>query len=226
MRARRSWPAYPDELVLDSAEEAQIVVNVARLEMLKTALQCPFWDEDDPRQDPARGPNPVMNNKTIKPLSPDDFYKAYAIAMLNWQKVESALFRLLYSLFEGGNLEQVGAAFYSQDSFGAKLRLVDATAGSVLRDPRLAEWTALNRDLGSASAHRNVLAHLPAVVEFGADGSMGLVLQPSLYVPENLRRRKNRKYDAGQCEQLANEFEALEFRLDTFAAAGWKKPGQ
>jgi hypothetical protein len=43
----------PDELVLESAEEAQVVVNVARLEMMKTALQCPFWDEDDPRHDPA-----------------------------------------------------------------------------------------------------------------------------------------------------------------------------
>jgi hypothetical protein len=43
----------PDELVLESAEEAQIVVNVARLKMMKTALQCPFWDEEDPRHDPA-----------------------------------------------------------------------------------------------------------------------------------------------------------------------------
>jgi hypothetical protein len=167
-----------------------------------------------------------MTKKTAMPLSPDDFYRAYAIAMLNWQKVESALFRLLYSLFEGGNLEQVGAAFYSQDSFGAKLRLVDATAGSVLKDPRLAAWTALCKDLRDAAAHRNVLAHLPAVVEFAPDGSMGLVLHPSLYVPENLRRRKSRKYDAAQCEQLANEFEALQSRLDTFAAAGWKKPGR
>ena len=43
----------PDELMLEPAEEAQIVVNVARLEMMKTVLQCPFWDEDDPRHDPA-----------------------------------------------------------------------------------------------------------------------------------------------------------------------------
>lgn len=43
----------PGELVLESPEEAQIVVNVARLEMMKTILQCPFWDEDDPRHDPV-----------------------------------------------------------------------------------------------------------------------------------------------------------------------------
>jgi len=43
----------PDELVLESDDEAQVVVNVARVEMMKTMLQCPFWDEDDPRHDPA-----------------------------------------------------------------------------------------------------------------------------------------------------------------------------
>jgi hypothetical protein len=43
----------PDELVLESNAEAQVVANVARVEMMKTILQCPFWDEDDPRHDPA-----------------------------------------------------------------------------------------------------------------------------------------------------------------------------
>jgi len=43
----------PDELVLESEDEAQIVVNVARVETMKTILQCPFWDEDDPRHDSA-----------------------------------------------------------------------------------------------------------------------------------------------------------------------------
>ncbi len=42
-----------EELVLESVEEAQIVVNVARLEMMKTVLQCAFWDEADPRHDPV-----------------------------------------------------------------------------------------------------------------------------------------------------------------------------
>ena len=43
----------PDELVLESADEAQVVVNVARVEMMRTILQFPFWDEDDPRHDAA-----------------------------------------------------------------------------------------------------------------------------------------------------------------------------
>jgi hypothetical protein len=44
----------PDELALESADEAQIVVNVARVEMMKSILKCPLWDEDDPRHDPVR----------------------------------------------------------------------------------------------------------------------------------------------------------------------------
>ena len=42
-----------DELVIDSQDEAQVVANVARVEMMKTILQYPFWDEDDPLHDPA-----------------------------------------------------------------------------------------------------------------------------------------------------------------------------
>lgn len=43
----------PGELVLESRDEAQVVVDVARLEMMRTLRQCPFWDEEDPRHDPA-----------------------------------------------------------------------------------------------------------------------------------------------------------------------------
>lgn len=36
-----------DELVLESQQEAQIIVNIARVEMMLAALQYPFWDEDN-----------------------------------------------------------------------------------------------------------------------------------------------------------------------------------
>jgi hypothetical protein len=41
-----------DELLLSSLEEAQVIVNVARVQMMVTSLRFPFWDEDDPRHDP------------------------------------------------------------------------------------------------------------------------------------------------------------------------------
>ncbi len=41
------------ELLLASTAEAQVVVDVARVEMMRTRLASPFWDEADPRHDPA-----------------------------------------------------------------------------------------------------------------------------------------------------------------------------
>jgi hypothetical protein len=42
-----------DELVLESVEEAQVIVNVARVQMMVASLKFPFWDEDDARHDAA-----------------------------------------------------------------------------------------------------------------------------------------------------------------------------
>ena len=40
-----------EELVVNSLEEAQALVNLARLEMLEASLKYPFWDEDSPNFD-------------------------------------------------------------------------------------------------------------------------------------------------------------------------------
>ena len=155
-----------------------------------------------------------MTEPTQPPFSPDDFYRAYAIAMLNWQKVESSLFRFYFSLFENGNLVQAGAAYYSLDSFGAKLRLVNATAGAVLHGVKLKVWEELHQEVRSASGDRNALAHLPAVVEVNPDQSLALVLAPHMYVPPSLLRKRTTKYDAGEFERLAFHFEDLANQVD------------
>lgn len=41
-----------NELTLTSATEAQIIVNIARVEMLNVSLTYPYWDEDDANFDP------------------------------------------------------------------------------------------------------------------------------------------------------------------------------
>lgn len=38
-----------DELLIESREEAQAIVNVARIEMINAELKYPFWDEDSPQ---------------------------------------------------------------------------------------------------------------------------------------------------------------------------------
>lgn len=40
-----------DELVVNSQDEAQALMNVARAEMLNAHLKYPFWDEDLPEYD-------------------------------------------------------------------------------------------------------------------------------------------------------------------------------
>lgn len=40
-----------DELIVNSQEEAQALVNVARIEMLSASLKYPFWDEDSLKYD-------------------------------------------------------------------------------------------------------------------------------------------------------------------------------
>jgi len=41
------------ELVLADDEEAQAIVNVARLELLDAKLRYPFWNDDSPRYNKA-----------------------------------------------------------------------------------------------------------------------------------------------------------------------------
>ena len=42
----------PEELVLHSENEAQALVNIARMEMLDASLKFPFWNEELPNYDP------------------------------------------------------------------------------------------------------------------------------------------------------------------------------
>jgi hypothetical protein len=42
-----------DELIVNSGDEAQALVNIARIEMLDAGLKYPFWDEDSPNYDQA-----------------------------------------------------------------------------------------------------------------------------------------------------------------------------
>lgn len=149
-------------------------------------------------------------------FTPEDFYRAYAQAMLTWQRVESALFRVYFNLFENGNLLQAGAAYYCLDSFGAKLRLVDSTARAVLAGDRLVAWKALNNDLVAASRERNYLAHLPGAVIINDDGSLSLVLGRHDFIPLALIRKRKVTYDAGECERLFSEFGRLAASLDAF----------
>jgi hypothetical protein len=149
------------------------------------------------------------------PYSPDDFYRAFGIAILVWQFVETQLFHFYFSIHEPGALNKAGTEFYGRHSFGPKLMLVDKRALTRLTGTRIAEWRTLHNEMVAASIDRNALAHLTAVADFQSDDTLGLTLAPPRYVPRALVKTK-KKYDTAECERLAFSFEALAKRIDTF----------
>lgn len=150
------------------------------------------------------------------PHTPEEFYEAYAIAMLYWQRVEISLFHAYFQMFENGNYRQAGAAYYSLDSFGAKLRLVDATARAVLKDEPLKSWKTLSNEIRAASGDRNALAHLPASVVINPDDSLSLVLSRHFHAPPSMARPRKKVYDTTVCRELAKHFTNLASKLEDF----------
>jgi hypothetical protein len=117
-----------------------------------------------------------MSTESPKP-TPDEFFKAFAIAILVWQSVEDALFRLFYALAQTETVNIAAALYYSQESFGGKLRLVDSLMKVSKRQDIKGLWTGIAKPLGEAKADRNLLAHMPAVPRFNLDGSEELVFR-------------------------------------------------
>lgn len=148
----------------------------------------------------------------------DRFYRAYGRAMLSWQLVETALFRFYFGLFTGGNLDQVGSAYYSLNSFGAKLSLVSATAMAVLQSGQRKAWAVVLREIKARAEERNILAHRPAAISADSGPETALVLAPPYFSPKHLRRKLGVRYDAAACDRLADGFEALAQQIDQLCA--------
>jgi len=160
---------------------------------------------------------PGLETTQDKASTPDNFYRAYGVALLSWQHVEHSLFRVYWAMFTAKVLKEAGAAYYTQDSFGAKLRLVEGLAKVTLSGEMLEAWVGLNKRIKAASVDRNVLAHLTAVADFQADGSLELVLAPAIFVPSKLVRTAKR-YDANECHRLTVAFEQLSEDTDKLAS--------
>lgn len=145
----------------------------------------------------------------------DNFYRSFGLALLCWQHIENALFRVYFSV-TGGSLLSAQVAFYSSDQFGAKLRLVHNAARVQLQGSDAAQWQALKADIEAAVKQRNALAHLGTVPYFTDDQEMHLALAPSMFVPGAMVRKRER-IDTARCEEIGAEFRRLGRELVLFA---------
>jgi hypothetical protein len=144
------------------------------------------------------------------------FYVAYAVALLDWQRVETALFRLVVPLHSASDIDRIATSFYENETFGQKLRFVDAIANAVLNHPHLVAWRELRPLVAAAVKERNVLAHYTLAADFSPDSTYDLVLAPQAYVPMKLRRAQVQKYDTAGCWALSKRFMHLAIALDDF----------
>ena len=77
----------------------------------------------------------------------------------------------------------------------------------------------MHEELKGAANHRQMLAHLPATADFQSDGSICLVLAPTVCVAPTLTRKRPMEYDTAGCTRLAFDFEQLATRVEAFAVS-------
>jgi hypothetical protein len=157
-------------------------------------------------------------SKVQREFAPDDFYRAFAIAILQWQAVEHNLYMLFYKVVVGATLEESGIKYYKCLTFGKKLTLVNDAAKTCLVGDTADQWRQLKSELKTECKNRNALAHLTAVADFHEDGSLELVLAPGIFVPTVLVK-KRRRLDTAECERLAFEFDKLAHKIEDFTSS-------
>jgi len=70
----------------------------------------------------------------IRAFGPDDFLRALGAALLAWQAVEEATFKLFHRLLRVDDVNISGAVFFTPDSFGLRLKIVGNLMRSTIRD--------------------------------------------------------------------------------------------
>lgn len=148
----------------------------------------------------------------------DEFFRAYGSAMFAWQKVETALFKLYYSVnVLTGRLDIMASAnaYYRKKSFSSKLTLVSKLAQHA-NVHSFIDWISLERDLKNKSVFRNSLAHRPAHLVGNLDGSISVELGDPIFEPLSLRGIPGLafKYDTAGCLRLYSCFKDLAQRID------------
>jgi hypothetical protein len=146
-----------------------------------------------------------------------DFTESVGLAILEWQKVEMALFLIFNTLIGASDKRLSSAAFYSVVGLRTRLEMVNAVAVIALADsPLLTEWKALCTKISDLSKRRNALAHCTLASVTDINGKVSLRLRSSVF---DVRSGHDREYDRKQIQDFDRSFGRLAARLDVF----WKR---
>jgi hypothetical protein len=154
--------------------------------------------------------------QAIKAFGPDDFLRALGAALLAWQAVEHSTFRLFHALVGTDDLNISGSIFFTPDSFGVRLKMVqNLILASVPSQKVRDEWADVRRDIDEAVKHRNKMAHWTAAADFDdSTGTMDLALVRSMFRPAAMTKDDLDKVNTPRLIELHDEFGKLSLRID------------
>lgn len=153
------------------------------------------------------------------------FYESLALAITQWQYVESGLFGVFCALTKIPNRTIASAVFFSPLSFSIKLKMVDSAAQFALMDsPLLKEWNKIHVQASKRARKRNELVHFMVMSE--SDGRNRL--RPNISDAQSALHYQKKgaipEYTTKQLAEKARSFGNLFRRMENFADALHGKP--
>lgn len=157
-----------------------------------------------------------MDQTNQVPENLDEFLKALATALLNWQGVESNLF-LIFNFLVGphANPAVLSSVYHSVVSINTRREMVDAAAAVILKEnPYLKEWEKLSEEIRKRAKVRNKLAHFGLAFHTDIKGKTKALLKPSIFDVRD--KIKDPEYDIEQIIEWNKLFNSLVAGLSKF----------
>ena len=155
---------------------------------------------------------------TTEMTDEDAFYCALGHTIAQWAVVEQSLFKLYGEIMKPQIWIVTSATYHVQQTFRAKLNLVDMALKASYPDkqfPELREsWKNLSGKMTKISGKRNDLAHLVV----GTDPDLVMILRPDPFNAKAMLKEdyKSKTYYIEDIKSAESEFKELSHEVDGF----------
>ena len=173
-----------------------------------------------------------LDHETLK--AEHSFKHAYGRALTEWQKVESAAYRIFYTLMQDAHPLLISTTWFHIQSFDSRLLLLDRCLQFAMSETsRKGWWTPIKKEIDAQLAVRNFLVHGVFEVENYDEDQKGVpVIKPDpLDAVSILRKRRQNpdfRYTEADLISAALDFGRLLSRLSRFqselAIGGFNDP--